>query len=518
MGNRFDVNSVTYYFRKLNRTTVLLSIFFLIAIALRSLSINKELSDLLYCDEEIYQSELKRIIDQGSYNTKVFLSGGLNFILFIPIFKFISLFQSSISNDQILLLARFLFPVILSSLTVFVIYLLTQLLTKNKKTPILASFLYAIAAYPVSQSHIYYPDSYSVFFGTLIMYSIIKYSILEKSKVTFMAITISLGLSVKYTFICFILSAILAIFIKSFTNKIGAVNSLIRILNLLFQIILFSSILNYSIFLHPLNFLFDFAANLANYDRPIGNSISTHLFYTLTIILIPLGLSGMVLFLLSFYLTIKQKTITLNKLIFLSPFFTFLLFMSTGNLGSVRNINMLLFIPFIVFAFGIIKLSEIKSVFGIYFAILMIFTVLSQSFYLVLQTLRQDARYQATEWVNENIPNAEKIGINPGCGYKLLANKDYQLFYDQWTENDYDYYVFDMNWANTKFYAEYSRNSWYLEFNPNYVSYYHGHNLLPASAFEFNGIDRNFAKYIPKGYNFKIFSGYGPDVIVLTRE
>jgi hypothetical protein len=85
-------------------------------------------------------------------------------------------------------------------------------------------------------------------------------------------------------------------------------------------------------------------------------------------------------------------------------------------------------------------------------------------------------------------------------------------------KNDYDYYIFDMNWVGTLFYSEYSRNSWYLEFNPNYVSFYHWHNLLPTRAFEFNGINRNFEKYIPAGYDFKIFTGYGPDVIVLKRK
>jgi hypothetical protein len=518
MNLQFKVNSAKDYFRKPNHTAILLSIFFLMAVALRSLSINKELSDLLFCDEEIYQGELKRIIDQDSYNTKVFSSGGLNFILFIPIFKFILLFQSSISNDQILLITRFLFPVILSSLTVFIIYLLGQLVTKNKKIPILSSFFYAIAAYPVSQSHIFYPDSYSVFFGTLIMYSIIKYLTFEKSRITFMALTISLGLSIKYTFICFIFSAILAISIKSFTNRVGVVGVLTRTLNFVFLVITFVTILNYSILFHPFNFFFDFAANFANYGRSVESSIPTGIFYILSIILIPVGLSGIILFTLSFYLSIKQKSITLIRLVFLSPLFIFLLIMSTGNLATVRNTNLLLFIPFIVFSYGIVKLSEIKSFFGRFLIILIIFSILSQSFYLVLQTLRQDAREQATEWINNNIPKSEIIGTNPGCGYKLLANEEYKLIYDQKMENNYNYYIFDMNWANTNFYSEYAKNSWYLEFNPSYIAFYHGHNMLPSSAFNFNGFGRSFEKYIPKGYDLRIFSGYGPDVIILKKK
>jgi len=422
------------------------------------------------------------------------------------------------TDDQILLLARFLFPIILSSLTVFIIYFLAQLLTKNKKIPLISAFLYAISAYPISQSHTYYPDSYSAFFGTLIIYSIMKYSVSEKSKITFIAIALSMGLSIKYTFICFIFSAILAISIKSFTDRVGVINTLTRILNLIFQIILFSTVINYSIFFHPLNFFFDFAVNISNYGRPIGNSIPTYLFYILSIILIPLGLTGIILFSFSFYLCIKQKLFTLNMVIFLSPLIAFLFFMNTGNLGSVRNINMLLYIPFIVFAFGIFKMFETKSIFGSYLAILVLFIVLSQSIYLVSQTLRQDARYQASEWVNNNIPKSEKIGTNPGCGYKLPLSANYKLIYDQGMKNDYDYYIFDMNWVGTLFYSEYSRNSWYLEFNPNYVSFYHWHGLLPTRAFEFNGINRNFERYIPAGYDFKIFTGYGPDVIILTRK
>jgi 4-amino-4-deoxy-L-arabinose transferase-like glycosyltransferase len=507
----------TQFWRKFNHVKIYLSLFFIIALLLRSLSINKDGLNLLYCDEAVYQNELARIIAQGRFTTTNFLSGGLNFILFVPFFKIISVFDSSISNDQILLTARLLFPIILSSSTVFLIYKLTKLLTKNKKTPLFASFLYAIAAYPISQSHIYYPDSYAVFFGTLIMYSIIKYSLSQQSKVLLMAFTLSLGLSIKYTFVCYIFTAAIAILIKSLTNRVRIIDVINTILTLILQTIAIFAIINYSIFFDPFNFFFDFAANIANYNRPVADSISTYEFYSLSLILIPLGLSGLILLFIGIYFTKKQILFRANTLILVSPVLIFLIFMNSGNLGSVRNINMLLYLPFIFFAFAITKISEIKSSFGAYVAILIIIIIASQSVYLSAQTLRKDARIQAAEWINNNVPYTEIIGTNPGCGYKFPLNRNYKLGFDQDMKSNYNYYVFDMNWYNTVFYSEYSKNSWYLEFNPSYISFYHWHNLLPSKIFEFQGTKRNIQKHIPKGYEFKVFKGYGPDVIILKR-
>jgi len=517
MMQRFKVVFVSQFFRNIKYTPVLLLIFFIVALISRSLSIDNELSNLLYCDEAIYQNELARMINDGSFSTRSFLSGGLNFILFMPLFKIISVFYPSISNDQILITVRLLFPVILSSLTVFLIYLLSKLLTSNKRTPLLASFLYAIAAYPISQSHIYYPDSYSVFFGTLIMYSIIKYSQSQKPKVLFMAFTLSLGLSIKYTFVCFIFTAIIAILTKSFANRIRIIDILNSILTLILQTIAFFAIINFSIFFHPLNFFFDFAANIANYERPVVSSISTHVFYLLSLVLIPVGLSGLILVLIGIYFSTKKNLLRMNTLILASPFLIFLLFMSSGNLGSVRNINMLLYLPFIFFAFALNKISEIESVLGTYIAVLIVIIIASQTIYFIAQNSRKDARLQATEWVNRNIAKTEIIGTNPGCGYKLPLDEEYEVVFDQDMKGNYSFYIFDMNWVGTGFYSEYSKNSWYLEFNPNYIYFYHWHNVLPSKIFEFYGTKRDIKKHVPYGYEYKLFSGYGPDVIVLRR-
>jgi 4-amino-4-deoxy-L-arabinose transferase-like glycosyltransferase len=517
MMQRFKLVFVNQYLRNIKSTTILLWIFFIIALISRALSVDKETSNLLYCDEAIYQNELTRIINQGSFTTRNFLSGGLNFVLFIPLFKIISVFYSNITNDQILIIVRLLFPIILSSLTVFLIYLLSKLVTSNKRTPLLAAFLYAIAAYPISQSHIYYPDSYSVFFGTLIMYSIIKYSQSQKSKVLFMAFTLSLGMSIKYTFVCFALTAIIAIIIKSFTNRIRIIEILNSILMLTLQTIAFFAIINFSIFFHPLNFFFDFAGNIANYDRPVVGGVSTYVFYLLSLVLIPLGLAGFILAVIGIYFSTKKNFLRANTLILVSPFLIFLLFMSSGNLGSVRNINMLLYLPFISFAFALSKISEIKSVPGTYLVVLIIVVITSQTIYFIAQSSRKDARLQATEWVNSNIAKTEIIGTNPGCGYKLPLDEEYEVVFDQDMKGNYNYYIFDMNWVGTVFYSEYSKNSWYLEFNPNYISFYHWHNVLPTKIFEFHGTNRDIKRHVPNGYDYKVFSGYGPDVIVLSR-
>jgi hypothetical protein len=344
-----------------------------------------------------------------------------------------------------------------------------------------------------------------------------KYYQSQKSKVLFMSFTLSLGLSVKYTFACFFLTAIIVILIKNFTNHKKIINTLITILNLILQTIVFCIFINYSIFFHPLNFFFDFAVNIANYDRPFLGGVSIYLFYLLSLTLIPVGISGLILLLVGVYFSIKKNLFRTNILILISPGLIFLILMSSGNLAGVRNMNLLLYIPFIFFAFALNELFEMKLVLGRCLAVLILIITASQTLYYTAQSYRKDARLQAAEWVNRNIAKTEKIGTNPGCGYKLPIDEDYEVIFDQDMKGNYSYYIFDMNWANTVFYSEYSKNSWYLEFNPDYISFYHGHNILPSKIFEFKGIKRDIKRHVPSGYSYKLVSGYGPDVIILFR-
>jgi hypothetical protein len=491
-----------------------LTLFVLLAGLLRSLSLNKELTDFLYCDEAIYQNEIERIIEQNDFVTSVFLSGGLNFFPVSFILELFMKFYPDANADIRLMIIRFLFPVILSSLTVILIYFLAKLLDLNDRAALVSSLLYSIAAFPVSQSQIYYPDSYSVFFGTLAMYSIVKFMKSADFNLHFMAFAISLGVSTKYTLICFFLTGILAIVFKHFNRR----KSIFELLNLelkFFAIFcVYFAIMNYSIFLNPLNFVYGFATNIANYGVNDGSKLSAVFFYLATILLIPIGISGFLLILYGLTILKSKRKLSTNLIVFVSPILFFLLLTRNANLATVRNINAFLGMIFIFFGFLLVHL--ISSKFRI-LGLLVLVVVLTQSLYYVAQTTREDSRNKASRWINSNVIKGETIGINPACGYKLPLGNVYQMISDPEMAKGYNFYVFDMYWANSKFYNVYSRNSWFLEFNPKYTMFYHSHNQLPNQIFSFKGFNKSIDTLVPIGYEAKTISGFGPDIIILRK-
>jgi hypothetical protein len=491
-----------------------LTLFVLLAGVLRSLSLNKELTNFLYCDEAIYQNEIERIIAQDDFVTRVFLSGGLNFFPISFILELFMKFYPGANADLRLMIIRFLFPVILSSLTVILIYFLAKSLHLNDRAALVSSLLYSIAAFPVSQSHIYYPDSYSVFFGTLAMYSIVKFMNSADFNLHFMAFAISLGVSTKYTLVCFFLTGILAVVFKHFNRS----KSIFKLLNLelkFFAIFcVYFAIMNYSIFFNPLNFVYGFATNIANYGVNDGSKLSAVFFYLASMLLIPIGISGFLLILYGLTILKSKRKLSTNWVVFVSPILFFLLLTRNANLATVRNINTFLGIIFIFFGFLLVHL--ISSKFRI-LGLLVSVVVLTQSLYYVAQTTREDSRDKASRWINSNVIKGETIGINPACGYKLSLGNDYQIISDPEMAKGYNFYVFDMYWANSKFYNVYSRNSWFLEFNPTYTMFYHSHNQLPNELFSFKGFNKSIDILVPIGYEPKTISGFGPDIIILRK-
>jgi len=500
--------------KQINPPVIWLSLIVVLAGVLRSLSINKELTEFLYCDEAIYHNEIEKIIMQDDFVTRVFLSGGVNFFPISFILEFFMRIYPGANADLRLVVIRFLFPVVLSSLTTILIYFLAKSLNLNYRTALASSMLYSIAAFPISQSHIYYPDSYSVFFGTLAMYSIIKFMNLPEFKLHFMALAISLGVSTKYTLICFLFTAILALAIKCFNLR----KSLFEFLKIEFLFValfaLYFSIMNYSIFFHPFNFFYGIATNIVNYGVNDGSKLNAVFFYIATMLLLPLGISGLCLSLYGLTILKNIKTLSVNIMVLISPIVFFLLLTRNANLATVRNLNAFMGIIFIVFGFVFMHL--ISNRFRILGLIVMVL-VLTQSLYYVSQTIREDSRHIASKWIDSNVLKGETIGVNLACGYKPPVGNGYKLISDPGMKNKYNYYLFDMYWTNTKFYTVYSRNSWFLEFNPFYSMFYHSHNQLPTKLFSFKGFNKSIESMVPLGYEYKIISGFGPDIIILRK-
>jgi len=77
------------------------------------------------------------------------------------------------SYDQIFLIGRFL-SAFFDSLTIFLIYLISQKVFQKNKPALISSFLYAICIFPIQQSHFFTVDATTVFLFILSIYLLIS--------------------------------------------------------------------------------------------------------------------------------------------------------------------------------------------------------------------------------------------------------------------------------------------------------------------------------------------------------
>jgi len=484
----------------------------LLAFAVRLPGVFHENIPHQFCDEAIYSNELERMLLENSILTKVFLAGGVNLYPTFLIARFSSIFGLNISIENLILFTRLSIN-ILNAVTVIVIYKIAYQITQSMQISRNASLLFAFSGYAISQSKLWYPDSYSVFIYTLFFYFVLKlkanFSLRDN---LYAGIIFGTAISIKYNLASAILIYCIAL-IYHWKEKSSLIKLKLYIAGIsIFSVISFLifSIINFSIYKNFAKFYYDVATNAHIYRPGPGIHFSAPIFYFVCMIIIPFTIWSIPLF-----YTGARKLTRVNVNLFLTPIFIYILVMSRADQVLNRNINAFLGLISIIIAIGLEDFLKRPNRLRVIFISVFISTFFILSGYNILKELQKDSYEEANRWLRSNISKSEIVGINEPCFYQneaKLAGLNTEI--DPKMNKRLKYYVFNSYWNNSTFTA-YSGNNIIQEFSTKYLHFYH---YSDDSLLKFN-ISRDLSSELPNGYALKkVFSGSGEDIIVIERK
>jgi hypothetical protein len=134
----------------------------------------QDLPPYIFCDEEIFIKESYSLQDENRIITNEFRSGGLNIYLPLIVFKVVSrIFNINEEYTFYIVTARILM-VIISSATIYVLYLLSNVLFYNTTADKFAILGFVFSPTIFAHSRYWYPDHLLIFFSSLFLYFLAK--------------------------------------------------------------------------------------------------------------------------------------------------------------------------------------------------------------------------------------------------------------------------------------------------------------------------------------------------------
>lgn len=160
----------------MKKNHLIISCILLLALSLRFFGLNWDQGFHLHPDERMLIMVTERIRLFSQLNPDFFNYGSLPIYLLSVVSSTASVFGHNLVNYNDLLPIGRTLTVIADLITLLLIFKITVLLTKSNRTGYLASFLYAIAFFPIQNSHFFIVDPFLTLWITLLFYLSLSYS------------------------------------------------------------------------------------------------------------------------------------------------------------------------------------------------------------------------------------------------------------------------------------------------------------------------------------------------------
>ena len=395
-----------------------MAIIVLLGLILRIYGVNWDQGFHLHPDERMLIMVADRIHFFKNLNPDFFNYGSLPIYLLKGMSQLIDfIFKTNLSNYQGMLITGRALSIIFDLVTICLIYKIGQLLFKKDKISLLSSLLYAVAFFPIQNSHFFVVDVFLTTFTTLLIYLLLlphqsRYQ--STNYPLLIGITFAAMMATKFTAIIFIPIIWLTIIIKS-------KQKLLSFLTFHLSLLIF-----YFLFM-PYSFL-NFQKFVSDIKQQLAMSSNPYIFpYTLQYV----GTIPYLYFLKNIFLWGLGpiiSTLTVTGLIYLS-------LSSSDLIGRSRNkAKIILFFIFYLFYFLIIGRSAVKFMrymlplyplfallagYGLYqlykrnkllaYTIitgLLMWTFMFLNIYSVPHT-----RIAASDWIIKNIPEGSTLAV-----------------------------------------------------------------------------------------------------------
>ena len=454
---------------------------FFLALAIRiPAALFQELPPFQFCDEEIYSSEVFKMLAEMRFFTKEFRAGGMNIYPAYFLGLIYTFLKGHIpSLTELILMGRIFYDVILNSLTLFILYFIAQeVLPHNKRFPFLLVSLFVLSPMILGVSRLWYPDHYIIFFSSyaLLLFLRLARGLRTTSLLWQTGLAMALVVSSKYTGLFLVIPYVFATFQDWQKNKDHKTHFIVFC-----SFILSFCLLQSSGFIHPNDFKEGFLFNLKNYQRSETFNFNGIGFYAVILLVTSYGLLSAFLCPLGIICWHRLQ----KKTTYLLLSFPLFLVLYLGKAGLVINRNMVIALPFLMpfFALGLdFILQKIDDTAGgakkklTYAVVLMLF--FAEPIYKISAQIQNDlqidSRVLARNWINQYLPMDSIIAHNEFCsGESPAMSPPYTLIrLAELGEKKPDYFVFNSWWGGpfTAYLESYG-----LLINPVYSSFHYLH-------------------------------------------
>lgn len=389
------------------KLTIKLLCILLAAFTLRVYGMNWDSGFHMHPDERMIIMVADRISFFSNLNPHFFNYGSLPIYLLKGISQLFhtATYQGMLNTGRIM-------SILFDMGTTFLIYRIGFFLFRKKETALFSSFLYAIAFFPIQNSHFFTVDILFTFLSTLLIYLLLK-----RSSSFLIGITFAALLATKFTAVIFLPIIFFVIYIKKKFSSI---------FYLLFSILLFSFLFMPYAFLDLSKFYADISLQLKMNSNPYifpytlqyVNTLP-YWYYLKNIILWGLGPVISILSIIGLYQIQKRKNMS-----YISFYIAYFLIIGFSAVKFMRY--MLPLYPFfaVMAGYGLYKLksknSKLKALF--------LLAAIGWSLMFVNIYSQPNTRVTASEWILKNIPAGSSLAVEYWDDYlPIHGSEKYRL-------------------------------------------------------------------------------------------
>lgn len=326
--------------------------------------------------------------------------------------------------DGMLFLGRY-FSILADLGTIYLIFKISLLLFKDRKIALFSSFFYAIAFFPIQNSHFFIVDTFLTFFITLLIFALLRY--LKKpipQDVVLIAFAAACAATTKITAVLFLPFIALVLFVKTKTLKDISIFS--------FFFLLFSFLfmpyayLNWQKFLQDISLQLQLSSNPYIFPYTLQYVATVPYFYYLKNIFLwglgpviaGLSILGLFFIIRNLFVRVKDQVSLNTKYVMLTTLFYLFYFLVVGRSAVKFMRYMLPMYPFFAilagYSFSKLAGGGVKTSTGpvkfIATSLILVFAVFWALMFVGIYS-HKHTRIAATEWIHQNIPAGSAIAV-----------------------------------------------------------------------------------------------------------
>lgn len=504
-----------------NSNFLVVSLSSVLAVLLRLEPLNDELFPYLFCDEEIWFLEAKRMLTEGTFVPKVFLSGSPVLLPVVGIARFLQsgLLSTKLTDFQLVVLARavLIIPSIVGS--IYILNKVLNLLKVSSRSRLVALIAFSCSPTSLAMSRYWYPDHFIVLPAAFALYMSIRIWMDETASFwRWSGLGGAIGVLASTKYSGFLMLAVVAplVVVRYRTELRDSSGAL-----LVFKLVLCTVgcvagsflILNFGALIHPSLFVQDFVRNNSIYEQFDGGAAAlwTHLWYAS---ILPFGLTATPILIGGVFTLARQR---------LSLFITLMIFpvilvvvLSNYGFGTSRNTAILLPFAVVVLGAGLdpswtwLRGFVARPLIAMVCTLLLFTPMMLETVIGMVRDWRPDSRVLAQVWLKQNIPASTIVGVNEGCsGPTVPRLEGYATVNDPMMTERLEIYVLDSYWES--YFSSAFKSEWWQR---QYHFYRLGDDSIPPIP-----LLSSPRLIIPSDYQIRArFVGDGPEIIVIERR